>query len=168
MEATLREDEIPMYAWAGRALVEAQNMETFLKHLIAVQRVLRGELGGTPALQEVYAKHDRQTMGKLLKEVRGYVQFDSRFEEKLVEALRQRNLLVHHYFRQLATKYNCEEAKTIAPAELKRIANVLSDITDKLMNLTITFAAAVGVTPDTINEELRKQGAGFAIDWTSD
>jgi len=166
MKKTLNEDEILMYAWAGRALMEAQSMETNLSNLIVVQQMLRGKIDDIPNLKEVFVKHDRQTLGALLINIRKYVKFDAEFETKLGEALKQRNFLVHNYFLHLTTKYNHVEGKTIAPVELHQITQILSGVTIKLLELTIAFASAIGLTPEILNEELRKKDTDFYLDWT--
>jgi hypothetical protein len=167
MEEKIREDEAPMYLEAGRALMEAQNLEMFLSSLIAIQQSRFPKSTNVPRLSDLYAEHDRKTLGRLLKDVKKHVNLDSDFEKDLQQALNYRNLLVHRYFREATERYGYSEAKRLAPLELRKITMFLNEMTKSVISITFGYATKLGLTPEILNDELKKAGADFTVDWPS-
>jgi len=167
MEKEILRDEAPMYLWAGRALMEAQNMETHLQNLIVVQKLINAEYDGLSCIEDLFAKYDRKTLRRLLEIARKYVKFNPTFEDKLSKALEVRNWLVHKSFGEMIEKFGGEEAKVRAPQELRSATQIMNDITVEIIEITIALATTIGVTPEMMNEELEKINAEFSVSWPS-
>ncbi len=150
-----------MYEWAGRALMEAQNLEHYLANLYFAQQSRQGKSGAVEP--DFFFKPENKTLGRLLKNIRKDVNLKPDFASKLEQAIKQRNLLVHRYFYGLQERRGFDYV--VAELELRNITDLLRDATTDVFELTVAYASAIGLTPEMVNRKLDAAGADFKVGW---
>lgn len=150
-----------MYEWAGRALMEAQNLEFYLATLYFTQQSRQGKSGAVE--QDFFFRPENKTLGRLLRKIQKEVNLKPDFAHKLEHAIGQRNLLVHRYFYDLQGRRGFDAV--VAEQELRTIADLLRDATTDVFELTVAYASAIGLTPEMVNRKLDAAGADFKVGW---
>lgn len=108
---------------------------------------------------------NRQTFGKLLKEIRKIGSISEGIEKIINEALKKRNYLVHKFFRNHNVQINSEEGRKEMMAELNEIYESLSRAHATLSGMTILLNQIFN-RPNISEEEvieLMKKGKKFEI-----
>jgi len=106
-EVPLPEDDGPkeVFAFFGLAFYQAQVLEATLLNLI-VGLHASARFGVTRSdIDAWFANHEVQTLGRLINAVRGLVQITGETEALVLGALKARNYLAHHFFREHAESF---------------------------------------------------------------
>ena len=93
----------------------------------------------------------KKTLGKLILEMRKTTSISPNLESTLMEALKKRNWLVHHYFWDRAGHFLTVQGRELMINELQDIANFLDQVDQELTAVNRAWATALGVT-----EEMRR------------
>lgn len=127
-------DEV--YQKFGEASEAAQLLETELGTMLLFLRAAEGglvrasddgiEIEKDPTLAvDILDKINRATLGQLLKNLKSSTQATDAIETILLEALKERNRLQHHFYRQHNFRRNTEEGRDIMMSDLTHIHDVL-------------------------------------------
>lgn len=150
-----------MYAHYGYAIYLSQIFEKGLVSLLHGFLALenKGKWPYEKLLAEV-DKLNKQTLGKLLEQVRSRVPIESATEACIQEALKRRNFLIHHYFNTHAAKATVTEGQKFVIADLIEYRNIIEQANIWIMDLNRELVKKIGITDEkmaTIVEKLREE-----------
>jgi hypothetical protein len=140
-----------VYAHFGLALYKAQVLEHGLTNAMMYASKAAGRL---PTLADFDAflgdKFDR-TLGALIKELRNHISVDPVLEGLLQAALKQRNWLAHHYFRERSEIFISDRGCVSMIAELETAQDLFKRAEVTLDDAVRHLADRIGVTKDKLN-----------------
>jgi hypothetical protein len=110
-----------VYAHTGFALYGAQLLEQSLANFLMLHGRATGTWITVAQLDALEERLERQTLGNLLNDVRKYVEFDEGIESVLTSALKRRNFLAHHFFKEHATDMLCKSGRNRMIESLKEM-----------------------------------------------
>jgi hypothetical protein len=150
------EDQVrEVYAWAGLALYMAQVVEHGLVNLLLMARLsdpgLPVEFAST---DEFFTHHFRQVMGRLANAVRMHVDVPGELDQRLAEALRLRNFVVHGFFRERLELFVSQEGRRLMLAELSMTVHELRRLDAELEELVIKLGIPHGVSRARLAEKV--------------
>jgi hypothetical protein len=140
----------------GEAILCAQLLEMNIRVLIAV---LNRQFQAGIDERSIIVEDDRQTLGRLIWEMKKHGDLDEGGARLLSEALDARNYLAHHFFALNAAALDsedaCEELLVVLSGQAKRIVAALA-ITEGFIQ---AFCKAFGICQSDIlvKQEVRSQ-----------
>lgn len=146
----------PGYLWKmmGRGLWGIQNFENALAIYIALLLYPTG----TPT-QEAYdllEKHNKKTMGQLLKKLKEHCELSEGLEKRLDKFLNERNWLAHKLNREHHSDiYNAEKFGNLI-ARLDLIHEESKALTDIMVDLCHQSCIAEGVSEELLKQEEKR------------
>ena len=117
-----------VYQKFGFASEAAQLLETELGTILFVSGAIKQNLlekQDREAASELYNNINRKTLGQLLKGVKNSDISVEHLEELLSRALKERNRLVHSFYRQHNLRRNSEDGRQVMLDDLEKIHEVL-------------------------------------------
>ena len=117
-----------VYQKFGFASEAAQLLETELGTILLVSGAIKQNLlekQDREAASELYNNINRKTLGQLLKGVKNSDISVEHLEELLSRALKERNRLVHSFYRQHNFRRNSEDGRQVMLDDLEKIHEVL-------------------------------------------
>jgi hypothetical protein len=117
-----------VYRKLGETVEAAQLLETELGTMLLMVRGLDEGLLAQPdpnRATEIYYKIDRHTLGQLIKALGEKTQLPPDLGSALLNALEQRNRLLHSFYRQHNLRRNSDEGRAIMLADLESIYDTL-------------------------------------------
>jgi hypothetical protein len=97
-----------------------------------------------------------KTLGQLIRKLSGVATVPSNLASKLENALRLRNWLAHHYFRQRATEWVSREGRDQMISELKECRKSFVEA-DRLLDATFKpVREKYGFTDERLHQEYQK------------
>jgi hypothetical protein len=156
LAATSEELTREVYACFGFAAYSAQCLEMSLGNYFMVYQRVSDITLTVDELLAMEATRQKQTLGLLLKDFRKYVDLDASYDDVLVQALKKRNFLMHHFFRERAVHFMADAGRSQMIDELTEIADSLQ-IADKVVIAVYdSLARILGVTDDVLDREFDK------------
>lgn len=149
----LSEDEQvrEVYAWAGLALYQAQVVEYAIINVRVIARQVDPEQWMDPGSVDQFVESGfRQMMGRLAQALQQDVDLPQDLVDRLTEALRLRNFLVHSFFRERVELFCTQHGRKLMLDELAKIAESLSAADDELEQLLVQVGAPAGLTLEEI------------------
>jgi hypothetical protein len=133
-----------VYAHFGLAVYLAQVLEHGIVNALVVSKHIPNKLGSYSSQQEWEAAIDgfmdgqfsTKTLGPLIGGLKTAIEVPPDFEAMLGDALRRRNWLVHHYFRERATELMTSSGRGKMIDELMAAQQLLS-FTDQALDQVI-------------------------------
>lgn len=102
-------------------------------------------------------------MGQLIKRLRERTTLPQLSDDVITEALKKRNFLNHHFFREHAEDFVSMNGKRLMIAELTQIQGVLQKAQEMSQMLCLALSKALGYTPEMIQadfEEMMREARG--------
>ena len=131
------------YAHYGLALYLAQCLEHGLANALVYVDLIPRKARSVRTREEWSAEFDsfmgrsfEQTLGRLIRALREATAVPPELEEKLTDALRRRNWLAHHFFRERAEEFMSTRGRDSMIRELKA-AQSLFQAADNLLGQTV-------------------------------
>jgi|SRR5581483_11069821 len=158
-QITSEEHVKEVYAQAGLALYFAQCFEMALANFLFFYHRATNERATVEELTAVEESNNKKTLGALLRRVKESCSFDEDAIDRLERALRDRNRLTHHFFKENAEGFlstNGRDEMLRILSELQRsfqIADAMIEAANRAM------VKAIGVPDEVIQEELRQMYA---------
>lgn len=153
-----------VYAYFGLALYTAQCLEHGIVNallyldLIPSQKSVPGEESWAVAVDNFTSQKFEQTLGKIIYDLKKVTDVPPELNNRLFEALKQRNWLAHRYFRERAEDFLSSEGRTKMIKELDDLVNIFK-VTDDLLSLTLEpVLKKYNITQESImklSEEMR-------------
>ncbi len=162
------EDQYALYAEFGIAAEKAQVLETEAGNLALSYLTLFVNTDNiTPEETEMYRSVvddvNRQTLGALLKRIKGQLNFDDTILGVVDEAVKQRNYLTHHFFRKHNFALFSEEGRKVMVLELKEIQGKLDNAHARLYAISGLLLKIVGREGISNEEALRLKTRGEMV-----
>jgi hypothetical protein len=132
-----------VYAHYGLALYLAQCLEhglanalLFLDLIPKKARVVRTRDEWRAEFDSFTSRNFGQTLGRLIRDLREVTTVPPELQDKLTHALRQRNWLTHHFFRERAAEFMSARGRDRMIGELEE-AQTLFQKADELLGETV-------------------------------
>lgn len=133
------EETRDIYAHFGLSIYLAQCLEHGIANALAIADLIPRSVRERPSREKWYAAFDdfmgskfQATLGRLTGELREIAPISPELETVLADALRKRNWLAHHYFRERAEAFVTKTGRTAMAQELQE-AQELFLRADKLL-----------------------------------
>ncbi len=133
-----------VFACFGSAAQHSYFFEEALgKFLLVYNKTFKNSLT-LQDLETIETKMKKETMGSLLKEFKKYVTIhDDKVEQCLDNALKKRNFLIHHFFRQRYKKFRTKTGRIGMLNELMGIQKDLETATALTNGMRIALSKAI-------------------------
>jgi alpha-galactosidase/6-phospho-beta-glucosidase family protein len=133
-----------VFACFGSAAQHSQLFEDELRRFLDAYNKLRKTEITLEDLENRESKHDKKTMGALLKEVRKSVAFNEEaIDKKLDETLRKRNFLIHRFFLERAEKLDSQDGRMELLRELVQIEQDLETARGWIAGLRVAMVQTI-------------------------
>lgn len=101
-------------------------------------------------------RHFQATMGRMMRDLRAVARVDDGLEQLLSEALRKRNWLVHHFFRERATEFMSSTGRKKMLSEVDRCRDLFYSA-DKCLEATVApLRLKAGLTDELLAREYER------------
>ncbi|MBV9827866.1 MAG: hypothetical protein JO001_19725 [Alphaproteobacteria bacterium] len=147
------------YALYGLAAYFAQCFEQSLILLIVAGEIIRQRnVPDLAALDELFAKLSKRTLGQLINTVSQVMPIDDVLADAMVEALKKRNYLVHHFFFVNAEKWFNGESRRMMIDELRGLVNLFKSADVVAKSIYSPLCTKLGISEDVINKTIVSLG----------
>jgi hypothetical protein len=143
-----------VYAHAGLALYMAQVLEHGLANVIVAARAGSPEFKSAQDYEDVHDDLLSKTMGTQLREALRVVAFSEAQIQELKRALKKRNFLVHHFFRERVGQSISVAGRSSMITELDEIRDAFKAIDDQIQEITLAFFEKHGITREMWQAEV--------------
>lgn len=158
-------DPKEVFAFFGLAAYCAQLLEQGITNLLVGSQIIEKKKTNWIHIRNLYEKADRQTLGKLLRSVRELSSFDASLDDELIEALKNRNYLMHHFFVEHSTSILSAPGKRNMIDELQNIISVFKSVDQKVDELWLSIWKEYGFTKERIEQELQAVKQALEGSW---
>jgi hypothetical protein len=148
------EDPKEVYAFFGLAAYWAQLLEQGIANLLVGLRIQGKKVPTWVDVRNLYEKADRNTLGHLLRAVGELAPLDPALEDRLHQALKKRNYLMHHFFVEHAESLLSAEGKRRMIDELRDVIIFFKVIDPQVDELWLAIWRKYGFTEERIEREL--------------
>jgi hypothetical protein len=128
-----------VYRKFGFAAEAAQLLETELGNGLFVAGAVDADLIDNPdpiKAREIWEFVNRQTLGQLLKSLNRSTDTLQSLQDQLARALRERNRLIHSFYRQHNFRRNSEDGRSIMMKDLESIHDAVLEAYVAVMRLS--------------------------------
>lgn len=128
-----------VYRKFGFAAEAAQLLETELGNGLFVAGAVDADLIDNPdpiKAREIWEFVNRQTLGQLLKSLNRSTDTLESLQDQLARALRERNRLIHSFYRQHNFRRNSEDGRSIMMKDLESIHDAVLEAYVAVMRLS--------------------------------
>jgi hypothetical protein len=161
----LEPDVKTTFAHFGLAYYQASVLEHEIVNVLAVNRLVRARKDAEQLLSDPWDDKFKDVMGKLIKQLGSLMQADPSLAADLTEALRLRNHLAHHFWRERAEDFCSDEGRSKMITYLIQARNHFQDVEQRLTETIGTASLQEsGLTAEHVEnwyqEELRRVESG--------
>jgi len=146
-----------VYAHFGLAMYLAQVLEHGLANALMSAELLPRRAGKPVPRKEWEAEFDafmdqqyQQTLGRLIRALRGSTSVPPDLEGLLAEALERRNFLAHHYFRERAEVFMSFAGREKMIEELQRAQKLFDEADARLTEVAKPLRERYGLTDERL------------------
>ncbi|AWB44398.1 hypothetical protein DCC85_09270 [Paenibacillus sp. CAA11] len=101
-----------LFSYFGLAVYYSQALEQQLANLIMLMKLAEGKVPSEEDFEELYQRKLSSSLGQLVQEIRHYFSFSSEETEELMHLWKQRNYIVHDYFKERIHETFTEDGRT--------------------------------------------------------
>jgi hypothetical protein len=145
-----------MFANYGLTALSAQALEKTVFLLLAAVECLKAGKVEKNELYEVLDKHDRKTLGRLIKDVRAKVEFPQNLESDLNRALKRRNYVIHDFFLKDFDIRRMAGSPEKLSEELRPIRDLFDDVQNRVDKILETIQKQLEVPRTKLDEKARQ------------
>ncbi|MFC8222399.1 hypothetical protein ACFUTY_30060 [Streptomyces sp. NPDC057362] len=151
-------DEKTLYALFGLAIYKANVLEHTLVNTLAIARLITAEEQGERLIRDPWAQGFKDMMGKLIRRAEPYVSAYPEVVDDLTNSLKQRNFLVHHFWRERIQETITESSRAKMCADLKADCRLFTQTDERLTERVFDpLARKRGITPEMIEAQYEKE-----------
>ncbi|ANS74089.1 hypothetical protein AWM70_05455 [Paenibacillus yonginensis] len=125
-----------LFSYFGLAVYYGQALEQQLVNLIMMMKLAEGKVPAEEDLEELYHRKLGNSLGQLVNEIRHHFTFTEEETEELVSIWKDRNRIVHDYFKERILETFSEEGRKAMIQELKQFKDRAKRLEDKLQHYT--------------------------------
>jgi hypothetical protein len=152
-----------VYAHFGLAMFLAQGLEHAIVNSLVILRLpLRGQLTRAD-IDSLMEKNFRKPLGEILRALRSEVELPADLEATLTEALKVRNHLAHHYFRERANQFVSRSGRDQMLQELQVHQRLFEAADDQLGIALKPLRTKYGLTDEVYEAEFNRMCAELDI-----
>lgn len=155
----LEEQIKEVYAQFGLAIYLAQVLEHGIGNALVYSSLIPSNVGKVRSALEWHEKFDQflglhfeKTLGRMISTLKAEIATTSNLESLLSEALRKRNWLAHHYFRERSDDFMNEAGRTKMIAELEEAQTLFSLADEVLETITKPLREKYGFTDERLEQ----------------
>lgn len=161
----LEPDVKTTFAHFGLTYYQACVLEHEIVNVLALKRLVRARKDAEQLLSDPWDDKFKEVMGKLIKQLASLTQADPGLAADLAEALRLRNHLAHHFWRERAEDFCSEEGRSKMITYLIEARKHFQDVDQRLTETMGTASLQEsGLTAENVEtwyqEELRRVESG--------
>jgi hypothetical protein len=158
-ENTEEEQFKDVYAYFGLAAYYAQSFETSLELLLFLHHRHCNSPLTQRDLDVFNTSLEKKTLGKLINDLRDtspFINISHDIDEILDTARKNRNFLIHDFFKQRSVLFMSEGGRERMIAELVEIGNSLKLADTVIVPIYTLLSKAMGITEEMIETEMAK------------
>lgn len=114
-----------LYKKVGEALHLCQVLELYIRILISI---FNDKFGSSLEQEGLILTEDKNTLGKLISELKKYASLDETGSKILAKALEKRNYISHHFFNQNVYGFSKTDKNNLNKDELKYFKKLSKDL----------------------------------------
>jgi len=141
------------YAHFGLAVYYSQVLEHQLVNMIMILKRSQGLLPTENDLDILYERKFSKTMGQLINEIKDIFELSVEELEALKAVLKQRNFIVHDFFKENITLTFTRTGRDKLIGELKEFVEKVRAIDSKLTIYSTRMLNELGITEEMLEEE---------------
>jgi predicted RNA polymerase sigma factor len=142
------------YAHFGLAMYLAQVLEHGLVNAMVVARLPEPNRIQRSSIDDFMDQKFEQTLGRLIRDLRDFVEVPDEVGDQLAEALRTRNWLAHAYFRERAAQFLTRAGRNQMISELKDAQELFHRTYRALEDILAPIREKFGLTEETLQREI--------------
>jgi hypothetical protein len=125
-----------LFSYFGLAVYYGQALEQQLVNLIMVMKLKEGIIPSDEDFAEIYHRKRSNSLGQLVNEIRHHFAFSAEETEELLSIWKDRNYIVHDYFKERILQTFTEPGRKAMIKELRQFKNRAKRLEDKLQGYT--------------------------------
>ncbi len=145
-----------VYAYYGLAMYLAQTLEHGIVNALVILQLPDKDKYTRQNIDEFMEGRFQKTLGALLKHLKSEVALPPNLESTLTEALKRRNYLAHHYFREKAEHFVTRNGRDQMLQELQNDQRLFEMADEQLEMVLKPFREKHGVTDGVYEEEYKR------------
>ncbi|KOP67251.1 hypothetical protein AMS62_19855 [Bacillus sp. FJAT-18019] len=144
------------YAHTGLALYYSQVLEHQLVNMIVLLKRSQGLLPTESDFDTLYERKFSNTMGQLINEIKQLFQLTTDEINELKEILKQRNFIVHDFFKEKIILTFSRTGKDQIINELQEFVERVRNMDSRLVIHSKVTLEKMGITDEILEDEVKK------------
>lgn len=154
-----------VYAHFGLAMYLAQVLEHGVVNALVILRLPAKAKMTRQDIDEFMEGRFQKTLGALLRQQRSEIgSIPGELDSVLRKALRERDFLAHHYFRERSERFVLRDGREQMLQELQGYQKLFEDAEGLLSQALAPFRIRYGVTDEVLDEEYERVCRSLGID----
>jgi len=148
-----------VYAYFGLAIYFSQVLEHGLVNALVNVDLIPRRAGRQVPKQEWFKEFDsfmdqhfETTLGKMIRSLKSVIAVPEGLESVLAAALKKRNFLAHHYFKDRAAEFMTKSGRDEMISELQEARMLFEEADDKLDEVVKPLRERFGITDERLAE----------------
>ncbi|MEC0173361.1 hypothetical protein P4H83_00585 [Paenibacillus favisporus] len=137
-----------LFAYFGLAVYYSQALEQQLTNLLMLMKLSKGEVPSEEELTELYRRKLSSSLGQLVNEIRHHFPFTEEETLLLKEVWKQRNYIVHDYFKERIKETFTPDGRARMIRELTAFRDQAQELEQKLQRYTNELYVKLGLEND--------------------
>lgn len=138
-----------LFAYYGLAVYYGQALEQQLVNLILLMKMSQGKVVSDEDLEDLYERKMSSSLGQLIHEVKHHFTFSDEETRQLNELWKQRNSIVHHYFKERIHETFSPEGRSRMIKELEDFKSRAQELEISLQQYTGTWIRQLGLNAES-------------------
>ncbi|OBZ18246.1 hypothetical protein A8L34_01260 [Bacillus sp. FJAT-27264] len=134
-----------LFAYFGLAVYYCQALEQQLTNLLLLTKLSQGKTPTEADLTDLYQRKLSNSLGQLIKEIQHHFPFSEEETAQLQEVWKQRNHIVHDYFKERIQETFTSAGRSQMLRELKRFKNKACKLEKTLQGYCTELYAKLGL-----------------------
>ncbi|MFE4709558.1 MULTISPECIES: hypothetical protein [Paenibacillus] len=134
-----------LFAYFGLAVYYCQALEQQLTNLLLLTKLSQGKTPTEADLTDLYQRKLSNSLGQLIKEIQHHFPFSEEETAQLQEVWKQRNHIVHDYFKERIQETFTPAGRSQMLRELKRFKNKACKLEKTLQGYCTELYAKLGL-----------------------
>jgi hypothetical protein len=135
-----------LFSYFGLAVYYGQALEQQLVNMIMMMKLADGEIPSDADFEELYQRKLGNSLGQLVNEIRHHFAFDEQETTELLSIWKDRNHIVHDYFKERIQETFHEEGRKTMIVELKQFTERARRLENRLQSYTQALYEQIGAS----------------------
>jgi len=146
-----------IYTDFGFTVYRAQCLEMDAGNLLVTFIGVAGKIENPEMVDALYRSIDRDTFGQLLKVIKKTVDFSEDSMKHIDDALKNRNFLIHHFFRKHAIDMLSEKERSGMKKELEAIKRSFNIAEAIIKTISLALLKTLGISEEQLDTMIEKE-----------